>query len=1375
MGVFVPEKRLIESIRPAVLAILIALLVFVSIGSAGIIRPTNATAATLSISVVGNHFVDGNGATIRLLGLNRSGTEYMCTGGGSLVFDGPSDDASIAVMASWHINIVRLPLNEDCWLGINGFPASMTSAAYKQAIVNYVNLLHNHGLYAILDLQWNAPGTQSTGLQVMADADHAPAFWTSLATTFKADPGVLLDLYNEPHVTSWACWRDGCMDGFQTAGMQSLITAVRNTGATQPLLVGGNNSSSDFAQWLSFRPTDPLSQLIAGFHNYDFTGCAIPCSTSAVLPVAASVPIVIGELGESDCTHAYIDPYMAWADTNGLSYLGWAWNTYDCGTFPSLISNFNGTPTNFGIGFRDHLAALAGSPATVTLLAPNTGPAVGATPVTITGTNFSGVTAVKFGTVAASAYSVNGTTQITATSPAGTGTVDVRVTTAAGTSALSSADQFTYGAPPPAPTVSAVAPNSGLATGATPVTITGANFSGVTSVRFGAVAAATYTVNSSTQITATSPAGSGAVDVTVTTAGGTSATSAADQFTYIAAPTVSSVAPTSGPAAGGTSVTIMGTNLTGATAVKFGTVAASGYTVDSSNQITATSPAGSGIADVRVTTPGGTSAASAADHFTFITPPPPAPTVGLLAPMSGPAGGGTPVTITGTNFTGATAVMFGGSTVSFAVISSTQITATSPAGSGTVDLTVTTTGGTSSTSSADLFTFIPAPAVSSVGPASGPAAGGTSVTITGANLAGAAGVKFGSVPATTFTVDSASQITATSPAGSGIADVRVTTPGGTSAMSAADHFTYVAPPPPTPTVSLLSPTTGPAAGGTPVTITGTNFTGATAVSFGGVTAAYTFNTSTQITATSPAGFGSVDVTVTAAGGTSSTSSADQFAYVAAPTPCTSMTASASPASPQATGTGVTFTAGASGCPNPRYQFYTLAPGGSWTLTQAYSSSATFNWSTTGLPAGVYHYSVWVRDASSTAVYDAYFAGTTYTLTSTSTTCTSVSAAAGPASPQTAGTPVAFTSSSTSCSNPRYQFWILAPGGSWTIAQPYSSSSTFNWTTTMLPAGTYNYSVWVRDASSAGSYDAYTGTTYTLMSTACASVTASASPASPQLPGTSVTFTGSASGCPNPRYQFWTLAPGGSWTIAQPYSSSATFNWNTSGLSAGTYNYSVWVRDASSAAGYDAYTGNTYTLTSNACTSVTASAAPTSPQAPGTSVTLTASAMGCPNPRYQFWILAPGGSWGIAQAYSTNATFNWVTAGLFAGIYHYSVWVRDASSGAGYDAYTGNTFTLTSTPCASVTASTAPASPQARGTTVAFTASASGCPNPLYQFWILAPGGSWTIVRGYSGGAVFNWITTALPAGTYHYSVWVRDATSGTAYDAYFSGTAYVLT
>ncbi|RAI97055.1 S-layer family protein [Paenibacillus pabuli] len=254
---------------------------------------------------------------------------------------------------------------------------------------------------------------------------------------------------------------------------------------------------------------------------------------------------------------------------------------------------------------------------TITSVSPTSGPTTGGTTVTLNGTNLNGATAVKFGATAATSYTVNSATQITATAPAGSaGTVDVTVTTPGGTSTTSAADQYTYIA---APTITSVSPTWGPTSGGTTVTLTGTNLTDATAVKFGATEATSYTVNSATQITATAPAGSaGTVDVTVTTPGGTSTTSAADQYTYIAMPTITSMSPTSGPTTGGTTVTLTGTNLTDATAVKFGATEATSYTVNSATQITATAPAGSaGTVDVTVTTPGGTSTTSAANQFTW--------------------------------------------------------------------------------------------------------------------------------------------------------------------------------------------------------------------------------------------------------------------------------------------------------------------------------------------------------------------------------------------------------------------------------------------------------------------------------------------------------------------------------------------------------------------------------------------------------------------------------------------------------------------------------------------------------------------------------------------------------------------------------------
>jgi hypothetical protein len=264
------------------------------------------------------------------------------------------------------------------------------------------------------------------------------------------------------------------------------------------------------------------------------------------------------------------------------------------------------------------------------------------------------------------------------------------------------------------------------------------------------------------------------------------------------------------------------------------------------------------------------------------------PTVTGVSPTSGPAAGGTSVAITGTGFiVGASTVKFGAVTASTVTVNSaTSITATSPAGSaGTVDVTVTTAGGTSATSSSDQFTYLAAPTVTGVSPSSGTTAGGTSVTITGTGFViGASTVKFGATTASA-TVTSSTSITATSPAGSaGTVDVTVTTANGTSTTSTADHFTFTSAS--SPTVTSVTPNTGPSTGGTAgIVIGGTNFSSVTAVQFGGVNATtFSVTSTTAITATSPAGTGTVDVTVTTSAGTSATSSADQFTFIAPAVP-----------------------------------------------------------------------------------------------------------------------------------------------------------------------------------------------------------------------------------------------------------------------------------------------------------------------------------------------------------------------------------------------------------------------------------------------------------------------------------------------------------
>ena len=419
--------------------------------------------------------------------------------------------------------------------------------------------------------------------------------------------------------------------------------------------------------------------------------------------------------------------------------------------------------------------------------------------------------------------------------------------------------------------------------------------------------------------------------------------------------------------------------------------------------------------------------------------------------------------------------------------------------------------------------------------------------------------------------------------------------------------------------------------------------------------------------------------------------------------CYALTVNAQPASPAFVGTAVTVTA-TGGCPDPspQYQFWVLAPGAtSYQVGQAYSTNPIFNWNTAGLGAGTYHVSVWVRDANSSGIsgnqfgtWDAYNNDTVYALKSTA--CSALSASVSPVSPQAVGMSVTVAAAAANCPNPVYQFWVLPPGGTaYQLAQAYSNNASYTWTTAGLAPGTYQFSIWARDAGDTGIYgnqfgrwDAYKLTPDTL--TSCSAVSDSFAPPPPTGVGSSVAVTAHGSGCANPQYEFWVLPPGGSaYQVAQAYSSSATLTWNTSGLVPGTYFFATWVRDASSGGTYsnqfghwDAYNITAYTLRS--CSTLSVSASPSASAPAGSSVTFTASAGGCANPQYEFWILAPGGTaYQLAQAYSSSGTFTWKTTGLAPGTYQISIWVRDANSGGAYgnqvgrwDTYNGSPYRLT---------------------------------------------------------------------------------------------------
>jgi hypothetical protein len=331
------------------------------------------------LHVSGNKLADASGNTVVLHGVNRSGAEYACVQGWGF-FDGPVDESSLLAMKTWtHITAVRVPVNEACWNAESYVNATYAGANYINAVKTYVNLLNANGMVAILDLHWTdglytgtssgCSSAQATCQKPMPDAAQAIPFWTSVANTFKGNNAVIFDLFNEPYAsratgdttTGWQCWLNGgtCAGiGYQVAGMQAMVNAVRGTGASNVLMLGGEEYSNDLTSWLTYEPADPDHNLVASWHSYSFNTCATQaCWTSQVAPVMASVPVIAGEIGEGDCGGSYINSLTTWLNSENTSFLAWTWDAW--GSCPSvLITDYAGDPTPFGAAYKSILQAL---------------------------------------------------------------------------------------------------------------------------------------------------------------------------------------------------------------------------------------------------------------------------------------------------------------------------------------------------------------------------------------------------------------------------------------------------------------------------------------------------------------------------------------------------------------------------------------------------------------------------------------------------------------------------------------------------------------------------------------------------------------------------------------------------------------------------------------------------------------------------------------------------------------------------------------------------------------------------------------------------------------------------------------------------------
>jgi endoglucanase len=327
------------------------------------------------LHTVGNKIFDASGKLVIIRGVNKSGTEYSCINNNG-IFDPEGSDTLTVVQSikSWTgVNAVRIPLNEDCWLAINGSPAAYSGANYQNAIKAFVDKLVQNNLIPVLELHWSAPGTlKATGQQPMMDRDHSVTFWSQVATAYKGYPNVIFDPHNEPYPDNnsdtneaWRCWKDGgtCTGmSFQAAGMQEIVTAIRSAGANNLIMLGGVQYSNSLSQWLSRKPIDPANNLAASWHMYGGNICSSStCWDQAPAAVAAQVPLIAGEFGEHydgrHCTNTLVNTFMNWMDSKGAGYMAWTWNNW--GECLDLVSNeTTGTPTSWGTFFKNHVSAL---------------------------------------------------------------------------------------------------------------------------------------------------------------------------------------------------------------------------------------------------------------------------------------------------------------------------------------------------------------------------------------------------------------------------------------------------------------------------------------------------------------------------------------------------------------------------------------------------------------------------------------------------------------------------------------------------------------------------------------------------------------------------------------------------------------------------------------------------------------------------------------------------------------------------------------------------------------------------------------------------------------------------------------------------------
>jgi endoglucanase len=310
----------------------------------------------LPLKVSGTILLNSAGDPVRLRGVNTACMEWTNDGEGHIL------ETVQTAIRDWHVNVIRLPLSQDRWFG--KAPQQDDNGKYYRILVRQVvDKVANSGCYIILDLHWSNAGDwgKNIGQHFMPD-ENSVSFWKDVAESYQNHPAVLFNLYNEPHNVGWDIWlrggfvtekatRNTPIQSYKAVGMQTLLDAVRSTGAKNVVIVGGLDWSYDFTGILQGRKlSDPDGNgVLYDNHTYPHKGDTVERWIAKMETASKKLPTIVGEFGPDPRNATPDEKDERWVRQvlQALEDHKWSWTAWDMhpAAGPRLISDFRCTPT----------------------------------------------------------------------------------------------------------------------------------------------------------------------------------------------------------------------------------------------------------------------------------------------------------------------------------------------------------------------------------------------------------------------------------------------------------------------------------------------------------------------------------------------------------------------------------------------------------------------------------------------------------------------------------------------------------------------------------------------------------------------------------------------------------------------------------------------------------------------------------------------------------------------------------------------------------------------------------------------------------------------------------------------------------------------